>query len=278
MKRFVPLLFLLALFAAGCAPASALTAAPVAEAATPASNALTEARTLTVFAAASLTNAFTELGQVFETLYPGATVSFNFAGSQTLRTQIIEGAPADVFASANAAEMSALADAALVENDALTQVFVINKMVVILPEENPAGIQSLEQLGDPGLKLILAAEEVPAGKYARIVLKKMNAEYGQGFDQKVLGNVVSNEENVRQALAKVQLGEADAGIVYQTDALVMSGLLAIEIPAKYNSVAQYPIAALKNAPNADLAREFVDFVLSSEGQTILQRWGFGIIR
>ncbi len=283
MKRFFTLLILFATLLAGCA--SALTPAPSpapatlapASAETQAPTPLAEPRILTVFAASSLTDAFTELGKAFEQSHPGVTVAFNFAGSQTLRTQIVEGAQADVFASANLTEMKNLADAALVDADAPSRVFVNNKLVVILPESNPAKIESLDQIANPGTKVILAAEEVPAGKYARATLEKLNAEFGDGFDQKVLANVVSNEDNVRQVLTKVQLGEGDAGIVYMTDALVMKGLMIIEIPNEYNSIAQYPISVLKSAPNADLAQQFVDFVLSSDAQTILQRWGFIII-
>lgn len=279
MKRLVTLLILFATLLAGCASAltPAPSPAPVASAETQAPTPLSEPRTLTVFAAASLTDAFTEMGKAFEQSHPGVTVAFNFAGSQTLRTQIVEGAQADVFASANLTEMQTLADAALVDAGAPSRVFVNNKLVVILPEANPANIQSLDQIANPGIKLILASEEVPAGKYARATLTKLNAQFGDGFDQKVLANVVSNEDNVRQVLTKVQLGEGDAGIVYMTDALVMKGLMVIEIPNEYNSIAQYPISALKGAPNADLAQQFVDFVLSSEAQTILQRWGFIII-
>jgi molybdate transport system substrate-binding protein len=279
MKHFFTLVVLSALLLTGCASAltPAPSPAPVTSEGTLAPTPLAEPRTLTVFAAASLTDAFSELGKAFELSHPGVTVTFNFAGSQTLRTQIVEGAQADVFASANVTEMQTLADAALVDADAPSRIFVNNKLIVIIPDSNPANIESLEKIADPGIKMILASEEVPAGKYARAMLEKLNAEFGAGFDQKVLANVVSNEDNVRQVLTKIQLGEGDAGIVYMTDALVMSRLQVIQIPDEYNSIAQYPISALKNAPNADLAAQFVDFILSSDAQTILQRWGFIII-
>lgn len=261
---------LMLLFLTGCSAASTPTPEAV-----PATSTVPAPSTLTVFAAASLTDAFTELGQAFEAAHPAVTINFNFAGSQVLRTQIVQGAQADVFAPASVRDMTALVASLQVENLAPTQVFATNKMVVVLPESNPAQIISLDQLAEPGVKLVIAAEQVPAGKYARVVLKNLNTEYGEGFNQKVLKNVVSNEENVRQALAKVQLGEADAGIVYMTDALSVPSLVTIDISDAYNSLAEYPIAALKASSNLDLAQVFVEFVLSSEGQTILQKWGFG---
>ena len=261
---------LILLFLTGCSTASM----PTPEAA-PATPTVSAPRTLTVFAAASLTEAFTELGKAFEAAHPGITVTFNFAGSQVLRTQIVQGAQADIFAPASTRDMTALVASLQVENSALKQVFATNKMVVVLPKSNPAQISSLDQLAEPGVKLVIAAEPVPAGKYARLVLKNLNAEYGEGFNQKVLANVVSNEENVRQVLTKVQLGEADAGIVYMTDALSVPSLITIAIPDSYNSLVEYPIAALKASPNLDLAQAFVEFALSSEGQAILQKWGFG---
>ena len=232
-----------------------------------------EARTLTVYAAASLTNAFTELGNAFEASHPGVTVAFNFGGSQNLRTQIEQGAPAYVFASANARELDALVALDLVAVGA-PRVFLTNQLVVILPKNNPASIASLEDLGKPGLKLVLAAEEVPAGRYARQILENLSALYGAEYSDKVLANVVSNEDNVRQAVTKVQLGEADASIVYISDAVAVPELQRIEIPADMNVIAEYPIAPLAESANLDLANEFIDYVLSSEGGATLRKWGF----
>ncbi|MEW6028266.1 MAG: molybdate ABC transporter substrate-binding protein [Chloroflexota bacterium] len=234
----------------------------------------TGARTLTVFAAASLTDAFTEIGSVFESAHPGVAVTFNFAGSQTLRAQIEEGAPADVFASANQKEMDALVNGGLVEPGA-PQVFLTNQLVVVLPDDNPADIQSLEDLARPGIKLVLAAEEVPVGNYTRQALDLMNAQFGADFKESVLANVASNEDTVRQVVTKVQLGEADAGIVYTSDAAAVPDLGRIEIPTEFNIVARYPIAPLTNAAEPILADEFIAFVLSEEGQSILAKWGFG---
>ncbi len=230
-------------------------------------------RTLTVYAAASLTEAFTELGQAFEIAHPGVTVAFNFSGSQNLRTQIEQGAPADVFASANMKEMETLIEQNTIE-PGTPRVFLANRLIVILPKDNPAGIRTLEELGKPGLKLVLAAEEVPAGRYARQVLENLNALYGAGYRDRVLANVVSNEDNIRQAVTKVQLGEADVSIVYVSDVVAVPELQRIEIPADVNVIAEYPIAPLARSANRDLADEFVDYVLSADGQATLKKWGF----
>jgi len=229
--------------------------------------------TLTVYAAASLTDAFTEISSSFETEHAGVTVVLNFGGSQNLRTQIEQGAPADVFASANIKEMETLVAQSFVDNDAPT-IFLTNQLVVILPENNPAGITLLEDMSKPGLKLVLAAEEVPAGRYARKVLENLTSMYGTDYLDNVLANVVSNEDNIRQAVTKVQLGEADASIVYVSDAVAAPDLWQIEIPVDVNVIAEYPIAALAESKNSELANQFIAFVLSPEGQAILANWGF----
>jgi molybdate transport system substrate-binding protein len=231
-------------------------------------------RTLTVFAAASLTEAFTEIETAFEAANPGVNVRCNFAGSPMLRTQIEAGAPADVFASANQNEMEALVAANLVEADQ-PQVFLTNELVVILPPTNPARVVALQDLARPGLKLILAADEVPVGNYARQSLASMGRRFGPQFDTQVLANVVSNEDNVKQVVAKVLLGEGDAGIVYRSDAIAASELGTIEIPPELNVIAEYPIAALSDSQLPQLAAEFTAYVLSPEARAILQKWGFG---
>jgi molybdate transport system substrate-binding protein len=228
---------------------------------------------LTVYAAASLTDAFTEMGKAFEASHSGVRVVFNFGGSQNLRTQIEQGAPADVFASANTKEMDTLVAQNIVAADA-PKVFLTNQLVVILPKENPAGIASLEDLGQAGLKIVLAAEEVPAGRYAREMLEKLNATFGADYKEKVLSNVVSNEDNIRQVVTKVQLGEADAGIVYVSDAVAVPELQKIEVPPEMNVIAEYPIALLAGSANSDLANEFIDYVLSFDAGVMLKKWGF----
>lgn len=230
-------------------------------------------QTLTVFAASSLTDAFTEIGKNFEAAHPGLAVTFNFGGSQALRTQIEQGAQADVFASANAKEMDTLVSGGFVDAGA-PAIFLTNKLVVILPAKNPANITRLEDLSKSGLKLVLAAEEVPVGKYARQALDNMSTSFGADFKDKVLANVVSSEDNVKQVVAKVQLGEADAGIVYVSDAVAAPELKTIEIPAGQNVIAKYPLAALEKSSDPELARAFVAYVLSPEAQAVLQKWGF----
>ena len=152
--------------------------------------------------------------------------------------------------------------------------FLTNKLVVILPANNPAALEKLEDLAKPGIKLVLAAKEVPVGKYSLEAFDLMNGSFGIDFKDKVLANVVSNEDNVKQVVAKVQLGEADAGIVYTSDAIAAPDLKTLEIPADVNVIAKYPIAPLSNAKNAELAAEFIEYVLSAEGQAILAKWGF----
>ena len=257
MKLFISIVILLILVLGAC---STVSSNP-------------EPRTLTVYAAASLTEAFTEMGDAFEASHTGVSLTFNFGGSQNLRTQIEQGAPVDVFASANAREMDTLVAQNLVQAGA-PKVFLTNQLVVILPKENPADIISLEDLGKPGLKLVLAAEEVPAGRYAREILEKLNAMFGAEYREKVLANVVSNEDNIRQAVTKVQLGEADASIVYVSDAVAVPELQKIEIPAEMNVVAEYPIARLAGLSNPDLANDFIEYVLSPDGQATLKKWGF----
>jgi molybdate transport system substrate-binding protein len=230
-------------------------------------------RTLTVYAAASLTDAFNEIGTAFEASHPGVTVNFSFAGSQILRAQIEQGAPADIFASANTKEMDTLVGDKKVDSSA-PQIFLTNQLVVILPANNPAGVSSLQDLGKPGLKIVLAALSVPAGNYALQVLDNLNAQYGADFKTKVLANVVSNETDVKQVVAKVQLGEADAGIVYISDSVAAPTLQKIIIPAKVNVIAKYPIAPLVGSVNSDLATQFIAYVLSSDGQATLKKWGF----
>jgi molybdate transport system substrate-binding protein len=226
-----------------------------------------EPRELTVFAAASLREAFEDLAKTFESKTPGVKVRVNLAGSQELRTQIENGARADVFASADQKHMAALVKAKLV---AAPRVFVRNTPVIIVPKGNPAKVGSFEELAR-AKKLVIGVPEVPIGSYTLEILEKA----GGDFEQKVLANVASRELNVRQVLAKVSLGEADAGIVYRTDAMAGKDKVEIiEIPAKLNVIAEYPVAVLSNAPQAAAARAFVDLLLSADGQKRLAAAGF----
>ena len=231
---------------------------------------------ITVFAAASLTEPFNEIATAFEANYPGVEVTFSFGGSPTLRTQLEQGARADVFASADQNQMNLALQNGAVRSPG--QVFVRNSLVVITPKDNPGKINALVDLRKSGLKLVLAAPEVPVGAYARRALIAMDkdAAYGEGFSDAVLKNVVSLESNVKQVVAKVELGEADAGIVYGTDVTpsVSTKLATIAISTRFNVIAEYPIALTKSPRNEAAARAFVDFVLSSAGQTILKKYNF----
>ena len=234
--------------------------------------------TVTVFAASSLTDAFKEEASAFETAHAGMRVSFNFAGSPTLVAQLDQGARADVLATADEQNMhAALADGAVADAG---RTLAHNVLVIIVPKSNPGGIGSPLDLGKPGLKVVLAQEGVPAGTYARQSLAKFDGSdgYPADFDARVLKNLVSNEPNVKAVVAKVQLGEADAGIAYATD--VTSGVArdvrTIAIPDAYNVVASYPIALTPDASNAAAARAFIDFVLSAQGQAILRKYGFRV--
>jgi len=226
---------------------------------------------LTVFAASSLRDAFQDLGRNLEQQHPGTSVSFNFAGSQELRTQVEHGARADVFASADPRTLRALAGAGLALEP---QVFARNEPVIVVPAGNPAGIHSLADL-PRSRRLVVGAPEVPIGEYTVRILEAASRRYGPAFGAAVESRVASRELNVRQVLAKVALGEADAAIVYRTDALASRGAVeVISIPPELNVVAEYPIAVLRGAPQAGLARAFVELVLSSAGRAVLARHGF----
>jgi len=274
-------MILLAALAAGCGSGAAETVEPTAAVATdeptPAEADCEEA-TLTIFAAASLTDAFGEIGQAFEAANPGVTLAFNFAGSNQLATQIGAGAPADVFASANAAQMDVAVESGRVDPDA-AQIFVTNRLVVVYPADNPAGIAELPDLAAPDTLIVLAAEEVPVGRYSLEFLDLAAADpaFGASFKEGVLNNVVSYEENVRSVLNKVALGEADAGIVYASDLTGVDGVASLEIPDALNVLAEYPIAALNDSAHGDVAAAFVTYVLGSEGQAVLADYGFGSI-
>lgn len=230
-------------------------------------------RGITVFAASSLTESFKEIGAAFEDANPGSRVSFNFAASSALATQINEGADADVFASADAAQMKVVADKGSAGE---AVIFAKNTPVVVVPKDS-AAVRTFADLAKPGVKLVLAGPEVPVGRYSREVLAKASGEGGisADFSEKALANLKSNEANVRAVLTKVQLGEADAGIVYKTDVAAASGeVTVIEIPTQFNVVAEYPIAVLEDSGERATAEAFVAFVRSAEGVGILEKYGF----
>ena len=212
-----------------------------------------------VFAAASLTAAFTELGRRY-TAAQGTKVTFNFAGSQALATQIGQGAPADVFASADLDNMAKVKDLV-----GTPQSFASNRLAIVVEQGNPKGIRTLDNLAGGDVKVVLAAGEVPAGRYAKQVLDRAGVKV----------TPVSQEDNVKAVVAKVSLGEADAGIVYVTDVAAGGARVeGVDIPREQNVVATYPIATVKAGKAQDAAQAFMDLVLSGQGQEVLHRYGF----
>ena len=233
---------------------------------------------LMVFAAASLTEPFTEIGKRLELSHPGLKVIYNFAGSPTLRTQLEQGARADVFASADTIQMEQARQSGVVQGD--RPIFVRNRLVVIVPKANPGKVIEFRDLAKSGLKLDLANAKVPVGNYSRQAISKASTDYGADFDKQALANIISEEDNVKQVVTKVQLGEVDAGIVYVSDATpkVSKDIQTIPIPDAYNQIAAYPIALTKEVKNRVAAEAFIRFVLSAEGQAILQAHGFHPIK
>ena len=229
-------------------------------------------RELTVFAASSLTDAFDELADTYEADNPGLTIIRNYASSSQLATQLVEGAEADVYASANERQMGVAQDGERISGD--PSLFATNRLVVIAPADNPANIGTPADLAQPGIKLVLASPGVPIRDYADQVIAMLGDD---AFRDAVYANLVSEETNVRQVVTKVALGEADAGIVYTSDVTpeMADQITQVAIPDEVNVIARYPIAQVENAPNAQDAQGFISFVLSENGQAILQRWGFG---
>ena len=262
----------------GVTASSPVAATPTVDAATPA--AVTPfpegGGELTVFAAASLTNAFDEIGATLEAGNPGLEIDFNYAGSQSLVTQLNEGAEADVFASANTAQMTNAQAAGTIDGE--PRPFVGNRLGLVVPADNPAGVAGLADLAGDDVALVLAQADVPVGQYARQSLCVAGldaATDGDGFVEAVTGNVVSEEEDVRDVLTWVQLGEADAGIVYVSDYVATEGggVSLIEIPDAVNVIASYPIAPVAGG-DAELAAAFISYVLGPDGQAVLEAYGF----
>lgn len=230
-----------------------------------------ETQTLVVFAAASLTDAFTELAETFEAAQPGVEVLFNFGGSSQLAVQLNEGAVADLFASANATQMENVVAGGRIAAGT-EQMFTTNRLTILVPADNPANIESLNDLGGAGVQLILASPGVPIRIYTDEIVGGETAVFQNQF----YANVVSEEENVRQVVAKIALGEADVGVVYTSDITpdIADRVQQIELPPAQNVIAEYPIAPLVDGPQPQLAQQFIDFILSEDGQTILAKWGF----
>ena len=276
--KVLSLLLLIMLLIQPACTSQATPAAPTSAPATQVPTSTTaSSKTLTVLAAASLTESFTELGALFETQNPGVKVAFNFAGSQQLAQQLDQGAGADIFASASPKYMDAAVTSRRVNQEDV-KTFARNRLVVIFPGDNPAGLKELKDLAKPGLKLDLASKSVPVGQYALDFLDKAvkDPAFDAQFKDNVIKNVVSYEDNVKVVLTKVILGEADAGIVYVTDiSQNAAGKVGkLDIPDALNTLATYPIAVLSDSKNPDLARAFVALVLSPQGQQVLAKYGF----
>jgi len=230
---------------------------------------------VTVFAASSLTDVFKTIATAFQKANPAATVEFNFASSSALETQIEQAAPADVFASADTANMDKATAKALI--DGTPVLFAKNLPVIVVPADNKAGIAAAKDLSKAGTKVVLAAADVPIGNYARQIIDKLAADptYGAAYKDAVMKNIVSNEANVRAVFAKIEVGEADAGVVYKTDALVSgSKVKTVAIPDTANVIATYPIGVVKTTKNKDAAAAFVKFLTSAEAQAALKAAGF----
>jgi molybdate transport system substrate-binding protein len=219
--------------------------------------------TVTVLAAASLTEVFNQLGKEFEKDHPGSRVTLSYGGSSTLAQQIVGGAPADVFAAASPATMKTVTDAGLAGGT--PTVFVRNQLVIAVPTGNPKGVTSLADLAKPGVKVALCADAVPCGAAAKTALAAANVKL----------TPVTLEQDVKAALSKVELGEVDAALVYRTDARSAGGkVTGIEFPESAKAVNDYPIVALKDAPNPAGATAFVAFIRSAPALDELTRAGF----
>ena len=266
MRTLLALLLLPALLLAACGGGDS----------SPASGASpTAKRELLVYAASSLTDAFTEAGKAFEAQHPGVTVLLNFAATSTLRVQVEQGARADVFASADYRNLNLLEQAGLTDGDAVA--FTSNRLAIVVPRKS-GKVASLADLATPGLRLVLVTPQAPIGAYTGQVLDLVagDSAYGPAFVQRLRKNVVTEALNVRQAVSTVQLGEADATLVYPTDAAgaIARDVAAIILPEAFHVPVSYPMAVVKGASQRELARQFVEFIAAPEGQRILGAWGF----
>lgn len=234
--------------------------------------------TLTVFTAGSLKGAFTEIASQYETAHPGTDVVLNIDGTQALRAQVEQGARGDVFASANTKHMNALVAEGFMKNGTVTG-FLENRVTIALPLSNPGDIQEIGDLATPGEKVLIGTPEVPVGSYARQVLDNLAADpaYGEEFTDAVMANVISEETNVNNIIAKLLIGEADAGFTYTSDVVTPAycdKLTTIPIPDDYNIVARYPIGVLEETTHPEAAADFIAFVRSDTGGDILRTYGF----
>ncbi len=229
---------------------------------------------LTIFAAASLKNMLAEAETAYEAANPGTDLTISTDSSSALETQIEQGAPADVFLSADTTNPQKLVDGGFASGEAIP--FAGNKLTVIVPTDNPAGIQSPADLAKPGLRIIAAGDEVPITKYATQLVENLAAEADdpEGFAAAYVANVASKEDNVSAIVSKIELGEGDAGIVYVTDAAASDEVTPIEVPDAANVPATYAGVVVGESPNQDAAAAFLDWLTGPDGQAVLSSFGF----
>ncbi|MCS7003564.1 MAG: molybdate ABC transporter substrate-binding protein [Dehalococcoidia bacterium] len=263
-----------AMWVVACASASIAAPAPSAP---PLSGASHLSGELIVFAASSLTDVFADVGRRFERAHPGTRVVFAHANSAQLRTQLEQGARADLYVAANEEQMDAAVRQRVVVAESV-RIIARNRLTVIVPRDNPARIERLQDLARPGIKLLLAQRESPAGSLARQSLARMAEDptFGGDFADRALRNVVSDEPTVRHVATKTFLGEADAGVVFTTDvtAQIAAGVRVIPIPDQFNVINRYLAARVADGRNVAAAEAFVAYLLSPDGQAVLRSHGF----
>ena len=235
-----------------------------------------EKRVLTVFCGAGLTGALSEIGGLYENT-TNMSIEFNFDGVPAMRAQIEQGAYADVLVSANLKHMDALKSEGFINNSTV-EVFARNKVAIIVPNDNPANITGLKDLAVPGVKILMGTKDLPAGDYALQVLDRLAAdpEFGQEYKESVLSNVVSQETTVNRIVSKIALGEADAGFAFISDVSpeMIGKVTRISVPDKYNVIGDFPVGVLSQSKYPDEAQAFLDLMMSSDGQAILEKYGF----
>jgi len=233
---------------------------------------------LTVFCAAGLKGAASEIGQIYEN-QTGITPAFNFDGAQVLRTQIENGAYADVFLSGSTKYMNALKAEGFMNNSTVSAC-AENWQAIIVPKDNPAGIQNLSDLAKPGVKIVMGTKDLPITEITMQILNKLanDTAYGPGYREKVLSNVISQETNINFIVSKVALGEADAAFAHKSEVSseYAEKVTLVDIPQEYNVKSEYTIGVLNQSASSDLAGEFVRLVKSEEGHAVLQKYGFEV--
>lgn len=257
------------------AMATAIALATLAAACGPAPTGVSAATTeLTVYAAASLKGTLEELTAAYVTASPGISLTVSTAASSALRAQIEQGAPADVFLSADTTQPAALVDAGLAAGDAL--IFAGNRLALIVPTADPAGIATPADLARPGVKIVAAGDAVPITAYANELLTRLAAldGYPADFLEGCTANLVSREDDVKAVVAKIELAEGDAAIVYQTDALASDNVSVIDIPAEANVTASYAGVVVRASPHVAEARAFLDWLTTDPAQAIFVSHGF----